>query len=148
MVCRLPKESSELHAHRPCSQISCSVGQCMNGAWSYPISRKKCMRSFPAKSAAAIECTGASPQRYFTRHVLLVLIGEEGVIKRRRYLVVKSTATVEVLEECRIGLAAPKVHIGYLKIAPNCYLTMPMGQRGPLLWFDSGRKKDVQWQRL
>ena len=122
MVCRLPKESSELHAHRPCSQISCSVGQCMNGAWSYPISRKKCMRSFPAKSAAAIECTGASPQRYFTRHVLLVRIGEEGVVKRRRYLVVKSTATVEVLEECRVGLAAPKVHIGYLKVAPNCFL--------------------------
>lgn len=139
MVCRLPKESSELHAHRPCSQISCSVGQCMNGAWSYPISRKKCMRSFPAKSAAAIECTGASPQRYFTRHFLLVLIGGEGVIKRRRYLVVKSTATVEVLEECRVGLAAPKVHIGYLKVAPNCFylfiqiLAMPMGQRGPLL---------------
>ena len=138
MVCRLPKESSELHAHRPCSQISCSVGQCMNGAWSYPISRKKCMRSFPAKSAAAIECTGASPQRYFIRQFLLVRIKAKGV-KQRRYLVVKSTATVEVLEECRVGLAAPKVHIGYLKVAPNCFfiiiqiLTMPMSQRGPLL---------------
>lgn len=38
------------------------------------------------------------------------------------YLVVKATTAIEVVEECRIGLAAPKVHIGNLKIAPNCVL--------------------------
>ena len=75
------------------------------------------MRSLPAKSAAAIECTGASPQRYFI-HTFFSSYWGEGV-KRQRYLVVKSTATVEVLEECRVSLAAPKVHIGYLKVAPN-----------------------------
>ena len=38
------------------------------------------------------------------------------------YLVVKATIPIEVVEECRIGLAAPEVHIGNLKIAPNCVL--------------------------
>jgi hypothetical protein len=36
-----------------------------------------------------------------------------------RYLVVKATTAIEVVEECLVGLAAPKVHIGNLKIAPN-----------------------------
>lgn len=38
------------------------------------------------------------------------------------YLVVKATLAIEVVEECRIGLSAPKVHIGNLKIAPNCVI--------------------------
>jgi hypothetical protein len=29
--------------------------------------------------------------------------------------------TIKVLKECRVGLAAPKVHIGNLKVAPNCF---------------------------
>jgi hypothetical protein len=64
------------------------------------------------------------------------MLGRVNGVKGRRYLVVKSTATIEVLEECRVGLAAPKVHIGNLKVAPNCFsifLTVPMVQRGPLL---------------
>jgi hypothetical protein len=66
----------------------------------------------------------------------------EGV-KRQRYLVVKSTATVEVLEECRVSLAAPKVHIGYLKVAPDCLFKFDdaYGSAGPALLM---RKKDVQ----
>lgn len=36
------------------------------------------------------------------------------------YLVVKATTAIEVVEECRVGFAAPKVHIGNLEIAPNC----------------------------
>jgi hypothetical protein len=38
------------------------------------------------------------------------------------YLVVKATSSIKVVEECRVGLAAPKVHIGNLKIAPNWVL--------------------------
>jgi hypothetical protein len=52
-----------LHVHRPRSQTCCSAGQCVYGGCSYPKSRKKWMRSMPAKSAAPIEWTGASPQR-------------------------------------------------------------------------------------
>jgi hypothetical protein len=36
------------------------------------------------------------------------------------YLVVKPTRAIEELEERRVSLATPKVHIGDLKIAPNC----------------------------
>ena len=38
------------------------------------------------------------------------------------YLVVKATTAIEVVEECRVGVATPKVHIGNLKITPNCVL--------------------------
>jgi hypothetical protein len=36
------------------------------------------------------------------------------------YLVVKATVAIEVVEKCRVGLTSPEVHIGNLKIAPNC----------------------------
>jgi hypothetical protein len=36
-----------------------------------------------------------------------------------RYLIVEATTTIEVLEKRGIGLTAPKVHIGDLKVAPN-----------------------------
>jgi hypothetical protein len=38
------------------------------------------------------------------------------------YLVVKATVAIEVVEKCRVGLTSPEVHIGNLKIAPNCLL--------------------------
>jgi hypothetical protein len=41
---------------------------------------------------------------------------------KKLYLIVKATTAIEVVEECRVGLAAPKVHISNLKIAPNCML--------------------------
>jgi hypothetical protein len=34
-------------------------------------------------------------------------------------LVVKATMAIEIIEECCVSLAAPKVHIGNLKIAPK-----------------------------
>ncbi len=48
---------------------------------------------------------------------------------------------VEVVEECRVSLAAPKVHIGDLKIAPNYRRMFFFCQK---LEGDT----DVQWQRL
>ena len=36
-----------------------------------------------------------------------------------QYLIVEATTTIEVLEKRGIGLTAPKVHIGDLKVAPN-----------------------------
>ena len=37
----------------------------------------------------------------------------------RWYLVIKATMAIEVVEICRVSLAAPKIQIGNLKIAPN-----------------------------
>jgi hypothetical protein len=57
------------------------------------------------------------------------------------YLVVKTTTAIEVVEECGVCLAAPKIHIGNLKIAPNCV--------GWLFFFQELEvDTDVQWQRL
>jgi hypothetical protein len=91
----------------------------------------------PAKSAAAIVCTGASPQRcrrsYIPSNYRSGEGGQcfffgvefevvEGCLKKGlQYLVVKAARTIEVLEERGVGLAAPKVHIGDLKVAPNCF---------------------------
>jgi len=125
----LPKLRLVSHAHRPRSQISDSAGQCMNGLCSYPISRKKWMRSVPANSAAAIECTGASPQRYHISYTFGSYFGAARGEKGRLYLVVKATKSIKVLKERRVGLTAPKVHIGNLKIAPNYYfLELSPGQ--------------------
>ena len=77
------------------------------------------MRSVPANSAAAIECTGASPQRCFIWSIFSSYL-RGGKERDDVYLIVKATATIEVLKERRVGLAAPKVHIGNLKVAPNC----------------------------
>ena len=52
-VHRIPKLYPGSHVNRPRFQRS-PVGQCVTGC-SYRISRKKWMRSVPAKSAAAIE---------------------------------------------------------------------------------------------
>ena len=47
------------------------------------------------------------------------LKGREGGMIQ--YLVIKATATIEVLEERGVGLVPKKVHIGDLKVAPNCF---------------------------
>lgn len=54
-------------------------------------------------------------------YVLIHALRSEGDGKGR-YLVVKTTMAIEVVEICRVSLAAPKVHIRNLKIAPNCVL--------------------------
>ena len=41
--------------------------------------------------------------------------------KGRRYLVVKATEDIEIFKERRVGFAAPKIHIGNLKVAPNFF---------------------------
>ena len=43
------------------------------------------------------------------------LSGGEGA-----YLVVKATTAIEVVEECGVGFTPPKIHIGNLKITPDC----------------------------
>jgi hypothetical protein len=119
----IPKLRPRSHAHRPRSQRVSSAGQCVNGACSYPISRNMWMRSAPARSDTPIECTGASPQRCRRRTVVspirtcrfVLLVGG------RTYLVVETAVALEVLEKRRVGLAAPKVHIANLKVAPNCF---------------------------
>jgi len=62
------------------------------------------------------------------------------------YLVVKATSTIKVVEKCRVGRAAPKVHIGNLKIAPNCVLLMIY--RLIFHFFQELEDTDVQWHRL
>lgn len=59
-----PKLRSGLHPHRPCSHSPVPLGQCVYGLCSYPMLSKKWIWSFRANSAAAMLCTGASPQRY------------------------------------------------------------------------------------
>lgn len=63
-----PRVSDERHSHFPLVQSS-PFGQCWKGGCLYPMSRKKCSCSLGAKRAAAMECTGASPQRWmYVRH--------------------------------------------------------------------------------
>jgi hypothetical protein len=80
------------------------------------------MPSLPPKRAAPIVCTGASPQRYsYAKSQLRDLLisppwggGING--ERGTYLVVEATLMIEVIEERRVGLSAPQVHICNLKV--------------------------------
>jgi hypothetical protein len=88
------------------------------GLCSYPISRKKWIRDFPAKRAAPIEWTGASPQRLMVSIVSLEESrGDIGPISM--YLIVEAASAIKVVEECHVCFAAPKVHISDLKVAPD-----------------------------
>jgi len=72
-----------------------------------------------------------------------------------QYLVVEAAVTIEVLEERGIGLTAPEVQIGDLKIAPNLFRShvpdhndddqKPFLELGMVR---SGERRDAQWQRL
>jgi hypothetical protein len=82
----------------------------------YPIEWKKWIRSVPAKSAAAIEWTGASPQRcHFVYNPqsgrIFFWFSSKGERKNLKgslqYLIVEATTTIEVLEKRGIGLTAP-----------------------------------------
>jgi hypothetical protein len=64
------------------------------------------------------------------------------------YLVVKATTAIEVVEECLVGLAAPKVHIGNLEIAPNCVLIDFFIFFFFHFFQELEGDTDVQWQRL
>ena len=60
----LPKLLCWLQEHFPCFHVFPFWGQCVYGLCSYPISSQKWICSFLANNAAAILCTGASPQRW------------------------------------------------------------------------------------
>ena len=54
----------------------------------------------------------------WSRHMSQFVLRSESD-DEKKYLVVKTTSAIEVVEKCRVGLATPKVHIGNLKVAPN-----------------------------
>ncbi len=58
-----PKLRFGSHPHFPRAHAPSPLGQCVYGLCSYPISSKKWIFSLFWKSAAAMLCTGASPQR-------------------------------------------------------------------------------------
>ena len=71
------------------------------------------------------------------------------------YLVVEAAVTIEVLEERSIGLTAPEVQIGDLKIAPNLFRRQVPHHNDDdqkpfleLVMVRSGKRRDAQWQRL
>ena len=56
---------------------------------------------------------------YHSKHYILVIILRSTSGREGSYLVIKATMAIEVIEECRISLSTPKVHISNFKIAPN-----------------------------
>ena len=78
----------------------------------------------PAKSAAPIVCTFASPQRYLYTHDSP--IGQK-VFKPRTgggnggtYLIIEASVAIKVIEIGREGFSTPKFHIGDLKVVVDC----------------------------
>jgi hypothetical protein len=121
----------------------------MFGGCSYPISLKKWILSFGRKSPAAMECTGASPQRcvgkktvsiwgkmtirMWGKMIISTSAGARGADKneergqerrkegeREAHLVVEPARLVEELEELGVDLAPPEVHVGDLEVGPDC----------------------------
>lgn len=116
-----PKLRSGLHEQWPAFHRPAPLGQCTYGLCSYPMSSKKWIWSFFAKSAAAMLCTGASPQRC----AMHVVSGEDEQFGRElAHLVVESAGGVEVVEVLHVGLAAPEVHVGDFEVAPDCIMSI------------------------
>ena len=91
----------------------------MYGLCSYPISSKKWICSLLWNSAAAMLCTGASPQRY-QPHVSPSPRGDPFARNIAAHLVVEPALAVEEVEELRVRLAPPEVHVRDLEVAPDC----------------------------
>lgn len=80
-----------------------------------PISLKKWICSFLAKSAAPILCTGASPHRYKSDMLTVAWIVEiDGA-----NLVVETTLAIQVFEELHVSFTSPEVKVTDLEVAPD-----------------------------
>ena len=65
-------------------------------------------------------CTGASPHRCGLHKINFPSNADSRCSMIQTHLVIETTFFIQIVKELGVGFVSPEVHIGYLKVAPDC----------------------------